>query len=260
MTLLQGDGVNDKPQSLKENFHRMQWAEQLVILSEMAAGLAHEIKNPLAGIKASTEVLSTDPAVLPEHRDILMKVIEQIRKIEVILKGLLNFAKPPKPQFALVDLNNVIDATVGLAVRHPAFSSRDGNSITIVRDYDANLPQITADPIQLQQVCMNLLINSAEAMHAEGTITIHSSLAEDKRFVQVKMVDTGHGLDEETVDKIFQPFFTTKAQGTGLGLAITKGLIEQHGGQIHVMNNHDRGVSFTIFIPIRRGEEEKSDD
>ncbi len=257
MTLSQGEANNDMATSLKENFHRMQWAEQLVILSELAGGLAHEIRNPLAGIKVSTEVLSTDPSVLPEHRDILTKVVDQIRKIEVILKGFLNFAKPPKPQFISVDLNNVVDATVGLAVRHPAFSSRNGNSITIVKDYDPHLPNIIADPIKLQQVFMNLLINSAEAMHVEGTITIHSSLAENKRFVSIKMVDTGHGINDETFDKIFQPFFTTKAQGTGLGLAITKGLIEQHGGQIQVVNNHDRGVSFTILIPIQHGEEGK---
>src|SRR5512143_3975534 len=257
MTLSQGGTDNDMVVSLKDNFHRMQWAEQLVILSEMAGGLAHEIRNPLAGIKAATEVLSTDTSVAPEHRDVLTKVVEQIRKIEVILKGFLNFAKPPKPQFVPVDLNNVVDATIGLAVRHPAFSSRNGNLITIVKDYDAHLPNIIADPIQLQQVFMNLLINSAEAMHAEGTITIHSSLAEDKRFVSIKMVDTGHGIDDQTFDKIFQPFFTTKTQGTGLGLAITKGLIEQHGGQIRVVNNHDRGVSFTILIPIQHGEEVK---
>jgi two-component system sensor histidine kinase AtoS len=260
MTLSQGKALNDMAASLKENIHRMQWAEQLVILSEMAGGLAHEIKNPLAGIKASTEVLTADPTLSPEHRDILVEVIEQIRKIEVILKGLLNFAKPPKPHFVPVDLNYVIDATVGLAVRHPAFSSRNDKPITIVRNYDTRLPSIIADPIQLQQIFMNLLINSAEAMYAEGTITIHSSLAEDKHFVSVKMVDTGHGIDDETVDKVFQPFFTTKAQGTGLGLAITKELIEQHGGQIHVVNNHDRGVSFTILIPVRHGEEEKTSD
>jgi signal transduction histidine kinase len=187
-------------------------------------------------------------------------VIEQIRKIEVILKGLLNFAKPPKSRVASVDLNNVVDDTVVLALRHPAFSLRDGNSITVVKDYDPHLPNIIADPVQLQQVFMNLLINSAEAMHAEGTITIHSSLAEDRRSVQIKMVDTGHGIANETVDKIFKPFFTTKPQGTGLGLAITKGLIEQHGGRIQVTNNHDRGVSFTILIPIRHGEEEKTYD
>ncbi len=241
--------------SLKENVLKMQWAEQLIILGEMAGGLAHEIKNPLAGIKASMEVLSGDHSVSAENRGILLKVLEQIRKIEVILKNLLNFARPPKPQFTLVDLNSVIDATVGLAERHPAYSSRDGKRIEIMKDFDARLPDIMADPLQLQQVFMNLLLNSADAMPEGGTITIHTSSAENGRFVTVKMVDTGHGIEDATIDKIFQPFFTTKAHGTGLGLAITKGLIEQHGGDIRVENNHDRGVSFTIKLPVTQSEE-----
>jgi signal transduction histidine kinase len=258
--VLQKDGINDAAASLKENFSRMQWAEQLVILSRMAGSLSYEIKSPLAGVKAATEVLSTDSALSHEHRDVLKKVLEQIRKIEVVLKGFLNFAKPPEPRFVQVGLNNVLDATVGFAVWHPAFSSRKGNSIRIVKDYGANLPDIFADPIQLQQVFMNLLINSAEAMQAAGTITIHSSLTGDKRSVLIRLADTGHGIDDETAGKIFQPFFTTKAGGTGLGLAVTKEVIEQHGGEIRVVNNHDRGVSFTILIPVQPGEGEMTHD
>ncbi len=241
--------------SLKEDFLKMQWAEQLIVLGEMAGGLAHEIKNPLAGIKASMEVLSGDQSVSSENRMVLLKVIEQIRKIEVLLKSLLNFARPPKPQFLLVDLNSVIDSTVGLAERHPAFSSRDGNPIVIMKDFEVRLPDIMADPLQLQQVFMNLLLNSADAMQDGGTITIQTSVAEGGQTVAVKMIDTGHGIAEAAIDKIFQPFFTTKTHGTGLGLAITKGLIEQHGGDIRVQNNHDRGVSFTITLPMKQGDE-----
>jgi signal transduction histidine kinase len=246
---------NTMAASLKEDFLKMQWAEQLVVLGEMAGGLAHEIKNPLAGIKASMEVLSGDQSVSADNRMVLLKVLEQIRKIEVILKSLLNFARPPKPQFILVDLNSVIDSTVGLAERHPSFSSRDGNPIVIMKDFDTHLPDIMADPLQIQQVFMNLLLNSADAMLEGGTITIRTSAAEDKRSVFIKMVDTGHGIEETAIDKVFQPFYTTKAHGTGLGLAITKGLIEQHAGDIRVENNHDRGVSFTITLPVRQGEE-----
>jgi signal transduction histidine kinase len=246
---------NVMAESLKEHFLRMQWAEQIVLLSEMAGGLAHEIKNPLAGIKASVEVISCDHSVSSENREVLLKVIDQIRKIEVILKSLLNFARPPKPQFMLVDFNSVIDATVNLAERHPAFSSRNGNHIAIMKNFDSRLPAITADPLQLQQVFMNLLINSAEAMPEDGTIMIQTSSSEDGRFITAKMTDTGQGIEDATIDKIFQPFFTTKAHGTGLGLAITKELIKQHGGDIRVVNNHDRGVSFTIVLPIHQNEE-----
>ncbi len=241
--------------SLKEDFLKMQWAEQLIVLGEMAGGLAHEIKNPLAGIKASMEVLSGDQSVSSENRVVLLKVIEQIRKIEVLLKSLLNFARPPKPQFILVDLNSVIDSTVGLAERHPAFSSRDGNPIMIMKDFDSRLPDIMADPLQLQQVFMNLLLNSADAMQEGGQITIQTSAGANGQSVFIRMIDTGHGIEETAIDKIFQPFFTTKAHGTGLGLAITKGLIEQHAGDIRVENNRDRGVSFTITLPVKQGDE-----
>jgi signal transduction histidine kinase len=233
----------------------MQWAEQLVILGEMAGGLAHEIKNPLAGIKASTEVLSRDRSVSAENRAVLRMVSEQIRRIEVILKGLLNFAKPPKPQFTLVQLNSVLEATVGLVKQHPAFSARDGSPIELLTDLDARVPPITADPHQLQQVVMNLLINSAEAMPEGGTIALYTTAPEGEPFVRIKVSDTGPGIEAETAGRIFQPFFTTKSQGTGLGLAITKGLIEQHGGNIRVENNRDRGASFTLELPIRQNAE-----
>jgi signal transduction histidine kinase len=246
---------NAMASSLKESFLKMQWAEKLVILGEMGGGFAHEIKNPLAGIKASMEVLSCDQSVSAANQSTLLKALEQIRKIEVLLKSFLNFARPPKPHFLLTDLNSVIDTTVGLAERHPAFSSRLANTIAIKKDFDARIPEIPADPLQLQQVFMNLLLNSADAMPEGGTITIHTSSAGDGRFVSVTMVDSGHGIEDKTIDKIFQPFFTTKAHGTGLGLAITKGLIEQHGGDIRVVNNHDRGVSFMIKLPITQNEE-----
>jgi len=241
--------------SLKEDCLRMQWAEQLIVLGEMAGGLAHEIKNPLAGIKASMEVLSDDPSVTPENRVVLRKVLDQIRKIEVILKSLLNFARPPKPHFILTDVNSVMDATVSLAERHPAFSSRNGNMIEIAKDFDRRLPDIMADPLQLQQIFMNLLLNSADAMPEGGAITLYTSHRAEEPSVRIRITDTGHGIDDATIDKIFQPFFTTKAQGTGLGLAITKGLIEQHGGSIEVVNEPQRGVSFTINLPINQAEE-----
>jgi signal transduction histidine kinase len=121
---------NEMAKSLRDDCLRMQWAEQLVVLGEMAGGLAHEIKNPLAGIKASMEVLSMDTTLAEENRDVLLKGVEQIKRIEVLLKGLLNFARPPKPDFMPVDVNSVLDITIGLALRHPQFAARDSKTIT----------------------------------------------------------------------------------------------------------------------------------
>ncbi len=246
---------NEMAHSLRDDCLRMQWAEQLVVLGEMAGGLAHEIKNPLAGIKASMEVLSMDTTLAEENRDVLLKGVEQIKRIEVLLKGLLNFARPPKPHFMSVDVNSVLDITIGLALRHPQFAPRDSKTITVAKNYDTSLPKTMADPQQLQQVFMNLLLNAADAMQDGGKITVQTSHYQSGQSLHIQIVDTGAGIDEAVVDKIFQPFFTTKPQGTGLGLAITKRLIEQHGGRINVKNNHTKGVAFTIALPIRNGGE-----
>ena len=112
-----------------------------------------------------------------------------------------------------------------------------------------------ADPQQLQQVFLNLLLNAADAMPDGGMITVETSRPEPGFSLNIQIVDTGGGIDEAVVDKIFQPFFTTKQHGTGLGLAITKRLIEQHGGSINVKNNHAKGVAFMITLPVRDGEE-----
>jgi two-component system sensor histidine kinase AtoS len=248
------ESFNEMAVSLKEEQRRMQWAEQLFLLGEMSGGLAHEIKNPLAGVKASLEVLVMDGTLPAEDRDILSKSIEQIKKIEALLKNLLNFARPPKPQFMQVNVNDVLNATITLAQRLPLFTSTNGKGVKIVRLLDPRIWEITADPLQLQQVFMNLIINAAEAMPSGGTITVRTSYDPVTRALQVSVTDNGEGVDPDVVDKIFQPFYTTKSKGSGLGLSITKRLIEQHGGSIRAVNNLDRGVSFLIDLPVTQKE------
>jgi signal transduction histidine kinase len=245
---------NEMASSLKEHYLRMQWAEQVVVLGELAGGLAHEMKNPIAGIKGSMEVLSGNPSLSAEAKDILLKVIEQIERIERLLKNLLNFAQPPKPQFLYVDVNDVSDTTITLAEKHPLFLSNTSRKITIVKSFDPRLPKTMADPFQLQQVFMNLLLNAADAMPNGGTLTVKTLHEAASPFLRVTITDTGSGIDKSVIQKIFLPFFTTKPKGTGLGLAITKRLVEQHGGNIRVANNPDGGASFTIDLPINPGE------
>ena len=245
---------NEMASSLKEHYLRMQWAEQVVVLGELAGGLAHEIKNPIAGIKGAMEVLSSSSSLPKGNKDIFLKVIEQIERIEVLLKSLLNFAQPPKPAFLYVDVNNVLDTTISLAEKHPLFLSNNSRSITIVRAFDSRLPKIMADPIQLQQVFMNLLLNAADAMPGGGTLTTQTLLEDASRFLRITITDTGKGIDKSIINKIFLPFFTTKTKGTGLGLAITKRLVGQHGGSIHVANNPGGGASFTIDLPVKPEE------
>ncbi len=243
---------NEMAVSLKEHYLRMQWAEQIVVLGELAGGLAHEMMNPIGGIQGAAQVLSGHPAISEEHRDILLKMVGQTERIESLLRSLLSFAQPPKPSFLLINVNEVLEKTISLAERHPLFLSKKSGSLAIVKNLDPRLPKTLVDPVQLQQVFMNLLLNAADAMPNGGRLTVQTSHEEASPVLQVAIKDTGSGIDMSMVDKIFQPFFTTKPKGTGLGLSITRRLVEQHGGSIRVANNPTGGASFTIDLPVTR--------
>lgn len=226
----------------------LQRAEQMKAVAEIAVGLAHEIKNPLAGIKSSMEVLHAEGACSGEGSEILLKVISEIRRIEMLLKDLLNFARPPKPELGLVDINPLLDATLEFSVDKVRMASR--SAIEVVRDFEEGLPAVIADYMQMKQVFLNLFLNAVEAMPEGGTLKIKTSYEKAASSVRIEVADTGKSIDDDKMDKIFQPFFTTKAKGTGMGLAISKRLIEEHGGTITLGNLPDRGAVFTIRIPV----------
>lgn len=240
----------------KEAEEALQRVEQMKVVGELAAGLAHEIKNPLTGIKASMEVLSEEKAVREEDRLILVKVVGEIKRIESLLKDLLNFARPPKPQLDSVNVNFVLDMALAFSFHSP--SSGKARAINIAHDFDEGLPEIMADPMQLQQVFMNILLNAADAMGDGGALKVATAYDEIEDSIRITISDTGPGIDKKVAENIFQPFFTTKPKGTGLGLAITKRLVEQHGGSISVHNNDGKGATFIIRIPVKRATEARS--
>jgi len=255
---------NEMAASLQEQYNRLQETERLAVVGELAAGMAHEIKNPMAGIKVSMEVLSQDSPLDQEDKEVLHRVINEIDRITALLKGLLNYARPPKPEMISLNVNQILEATMKsarYALQTPKNKGKEKDrQIEFVKDLSPDLPQIVADPGQLQQVFLNLVLNAVDAISSisgrQGIITLqtrHSS----EGFVQISIADNGKGIDSKMLEKIFNPFYTTKPQGTGLGLAITKRLVEQHnGGSIAVANNPGgEGVTFTINLPV----EPKSD-
>jgi len=247
------DSINEMASSLKQQMRTMQRTEQLRMSGEIATGLAHEIKNPLAGIKISMEFLAQDSNLSEADREVLTKVIDEVRRIEVLLRGLLNFAKPPVPHFAPAKINHIIDICIMFSVRtpsHPAFN--DTKEVTVLKNFDENIPTILADQLQLQQVLLNLLLNAIDAMPLGGTLTINTACNEDKSSVKIEISDSGHGISDKDLNKIFQPFFTTKSRGTGMGLAITRRIIEEHGGYINVSSEYGRGTTFTIILPVEQ--------
>jgi two-component system sensor histidine kinase AtoS len=235
----------------------LQRAEQLKTVGEWATGLVHEIKNPLAGIKGSVEVLADEASLPDEDRAIVVQAVEEIKRIEVLLKSLLNFAKPPKPQLVLTDVNNILDKTIDFALRHPSVLSNSSMAINVFKDLDPELPQTMADPVQIQQVFLNLLLNAIDAMPNGGMLATKTSYDTKLDSIQITISDTGSGMDKSIKSKVFQPFFTTKRKGSGLGLAITRRLVEQHGGQIYLESDPGKGTVFNIFFRVNDKNKEE---
>jgi two-component system sensor histidine kinase AtoS len=235
----------------KQAEEALQRVEQMKVVGELAAGLAHEIKNPLAGMKVSIGVLLSELNLSDDDREVLTRVADEILRIELLMKELLNFARPPRPQFYVVDINKVLEKAAILSAKNPSFSA-----VKVVKEYDNRAPGTMADPMQLQQVFMNLLLNAADAMPEGGTISLKTLYEEKSNVLQIMISDSGKGIDDKAMTRIFQPFFTTKAKGTGLGLAITKRLIEQHGGSISVGNNPEGGATFKMVLPLKTVLEE----
>jgi two-component system sensor histidine kinase AtoS len=240
----------------KQMEQALQRTEHIKIAGELATGLAHEIKNPLAGIKLSIEVLShsLEKNLAGEDKEILSRVIEEIKRIESLIKGLLNFARPPQPQFVNTDVNAVLDSVASLVLQNQVRAPGASRSIQLVKDLDGNLPEIMADPMQLRQVFMNLLLNAVDAMKDGGDLCIKTRFDAATQTVRVELSDTGRGIDAAIMGKLFQPFFTTKTKGTGLGLAISKRLVEDNGGEIGVERNAAGGATFIITLPATLSE------
>ncbi|MFO7981880.1 MAG: ATP-binding protein [Desulfuromonadales bacterium] len=233
----------------------LQRANQMALVGQMSAGLAHEIKNPLAGIKVSLDVLADDLNLEPEDRELFAKIVNEINRVEKLLKSLLNYARPPKPQFDMVDMTQLLDHALGTV--EATAKSKDHLNIGFTRDYPSDLPLIEADFSQMQQVLMNVLFNAIDAIDAEGTITIGThKTGVDGLLLTIS--DTGRGMPPDSIDKIFTPFFTTRTKGTGLGLSICKSLVEQHGGYIEVDSEVGCGTSFTIALPLSQTSREQA--
>jgi len=230
---------------MEENLQR---AEQMKLVGEWATALAHEIKNPLAGIKVSVEVLAEELET-EDDRVVVKKAVQEIKRIEMLLKSLLNFAKPPKPQLSATDLNALLDKTLEFSLKTSGRGSGRAGKIELAKAFDAELPSVRIDPMQFQQIFLNLILNATEAMPKGGQLRVTTRHNPSERRVAVEIADTGKGIEKSDLDRIFQPFFTTKKKGTGLGLAITKRLVEQHDGKISVISEPGQGSVFSIVLP-----------
>ena len=244
----------------KQTETALERSRQLATVGEMAAGLAHEIKNLLAGIKVSMEVLMSELALSPEDKGIFARIVGEVQRIESLLKNLLNYARTPSPVLSSLNLNLQLENAMknaALLLQSPEYTAANRKGLKFVRNLDPALPMLMADSSQMQQVVLNLLLNAMEASHAGGTITV-STRPGKVGTVEVVIADTGKGMSQEACAKVFQPFYTTKPKGSGLGLAITRRLVEQHHGEIRVASILGQGTVFTITLPIAQKHEDKN--
>jgi signal transduction histidine kinase len=230
---------------------QMSRAEHFATLGELAAGLAHEIRNPLAGIAGVLDIVSRD---LPESsvaREVIHDAKQEAVQINRILTELLDTARPKPPQFRVIDIVGTAEHAV-LFARQQAVTKR----INIEFEVKDALPPVEHDPNQINQVLLNLLLNSIQSMDKAGTIRVSLQPVDDA--VAIIVSDEGKGIAPDHLPNIFRPFFTTKGHGTGLGLSLARRMVESHGGTISVASALGEGTEFTVRLPVRRVHEKAS--
>jgi two-component system NtrC family sensor kinase len=239
--------VEERTKELREMQAHLIQSEKLASLGKLAAGIAHEINNPLGGILIYSNLLLEDTDKNNPHYENLRKIVKETSRCKDIVKGLLEFARPKEPMTSLIGVNEILESSLAIMEKQALFLN-----INIKKSYESNIPKITADSAQLQQVFMNIILNAAEAMAGEGTLTLSTSLNPDNKCIEVKFSDTGQGIKEEDKKRLFEPFFTTKevGKGTGLGLAISYSIIQKHHGTIEVKSQVGKGSTFTVKLPV----------
>jgi len=236
-----------------EDMHNqeMEKAGHLASIGEIAAGLAHEIKNPIAGIKGALEVIKERSAPEDSKREIYQEMIVQIERIHTIVMDLLNYAKPRETELCLVDPNECVLQAVKLAEAQ----TKDKDIEFHFKGLDEN-EEMLLDTDKMQEVLLNLMLNSIDAIEKHGEIAIEIVKLKNEKCV-FTLKDTGKGIREEHLSQVFSPFFTTRRLGTGLGLSICKRIIESHNGQIEVKSRVGEGTTFMILLPIRKPKTKK---
>ncbi len=228
----------------RERFRRMLRADKLATIGELAAGAAHEIRNPLTAIKSSLQYLegkSRDETA----RKLLGTALEETGRIEEILSGLLSFSRPSEIKKERHDLVESLEESLDLI----AFQARK-QKVTIVREFAQPALHVSGDRSQLKQLFLNLFLNSLQAMPQGGELKIEVGRAEGNDLL-VTVTDTGEGIAEDNLDRVFDPFFTTKKGGTGLGLSICYGIVRSHDGNIEVRSRPGRGTTVLTKLPLK---------
>jgi len=225
---------------------QLAWNERMAELGQLAVGMVHELNTPLSVIVSATQLILRDEELSPSVKEMVERIELEVQRLSLFTKGLLSFARKEDGPVGEADLNQVLQEVMYF-LKYEALK----RSIKIVEDFDYRLPPIAADANRLKQVFINLVMNAFQAMEGGGSLLLRSSSSEE-RFASVQVADTGSGIPQKTLSRIFEPFYTTKktAKGTGLGLFITKKIVKSFSGTISVESSEGEGTCFTITFPV----------
>ncbi|UCH20534.1 MAG: two-component sensor histidine kinase [Deltaproteobacteria bacterium] len=248
LVVKRGEGIIEKRARerlrLKE---QLSHAEHLSTLGEMVAGISHEIRNPLGIIRSSAELLKKKVFTIDPSNKIPNIIIEEASRLNNIITDFLNYAKPKSPNFMPCRVEEVLEKNITYLS-----SQIKEQGYSIHKHYPSNLPEIMADSAMLYQAFLNILINAQQSMQDGGTINVE--ISSNDSLVSILFQDEGDGIPEYLVEKIWDPFLTTKEKGTGLGLGIVKNIIESHGGTIKIENRSAGGAQVTVALPVKQGD------
>ncbi|MCI0407083.1 MAG: ATP-binding protein [Acidobacteria bacterium] len=244
---------------IKELEELLSRSDRLAALGTVAAGVAHEIRNPLAGLRGAAQLLEGERAFPAAFKEYTSVIIKEVDRLAAIVETLLSFASPRAPVLRPCNLHEILDGVLFLE-QVPLRAC----SVTVQRQYDPQLPEILADPSEIRQLFLNLIRNGIEAMPGGGELTFRTRYERSSQQCRglsvavAEIVDQGGGIDPEIERHLFTPFFTTKDGGTGLGLAICLRIVEDHGGAMEATSQPGKGSSFRVLLPLAKQAESAS--
>ena len=241
--------IQKRDQNLKEfATKKIMQSEKLALVGQLSANIAHELNNPLQGIVTFSHLMLEDSQNMDKNDQYsLEKIVDQANRCRDIIRGLLDFSRQRPPDKSYYSVNSIVNDCISLVERQALF-----HNIHIIKNFQEDIPLAVLDPSQIERVFMNLIINAAEAMEGNGSLTITTRENKLTREIEISFADTGTGISEENIKRIFDPFFTTKdvGHGTGLGLAISYGLVRSHKGSILIESEVGKGSTFIVRLPI----------
>jgi PAS domain S-box-containing protein len=243
-------------QELEQTQLQLLQSEKMASLGKLAAGVAHQLNNPIGGITLYTKLVLEEYDLSEEVRDDLMRVLKDAERCRDTIKELLEFTRQTRHLMQPHDLNRAVERTLFLLESQTLF-----HNIEITRDLAQNLPQVRCDIQQMNHLLMNIILNAAQAMEGQGKLLVRTSLPPGGDRVRVEITDTGPGIPEEILPRVFEPFFTTKEEGkgTGLGLSLVYGIVENHGGRVSVNNRPGGGARFVVELPLNADRKKGAD-